>query len=89
MAATPRPSPEPEPLPDPSQAYASPEELADDEELTLEERAALLERWEADDIALQRADPERGPRFAGFCEGEVGEHVHFSRFLLRVENPDG
>ncbi len=52
------PEPAPEPIPDPAAAYSTPEELAADESLALEERIRLLERWEADDAALLRAEGE-------------------------------
>jgi len=69
---------QPEPLPDPSVVYATPEELAADEGLSLEERAALLERWVQDDEALVRAEGE------GMAGGERPQLPRVARMLALV-----
>jgi hypothetical protein len=48
----------PPPLPDPAATHPTPEALAADSALPLAERIRLLECWQVDSEALQRADDE-------------------------------
>jgi hypothetical protein len=70
---------------DPGSVFRTPEEVLDAEELSPEEKRAVLARWEADAEALLRATEEGMPPSDNRSPAELLRAVHEA--MLRLEPP--
>jgi hypothetical protein len=68
---------------DPGSVFRTPEEVLDAEELSPEEKRAVLARWEADAEALLRATEEGMPPSDNRSPAELLRAVHEA--MLRLE----